>query len=206
MVTDQGLCRCRIDSALGEQRAEGVDGLRPKRAHALFAAFAAEADLERAHELEVAWPDVENLLHAGSGVEEREEERVIATTVRSRAVWSIEDSTDLASLEILDETRPCPLEGHGEDALAELHLLGPVHHRVARERMNSSEAGVARRCAVFAFGLEVVEEGQEGVGGEVLEVELDDGTPATRGEKSQQEHERVAVAAHGVGTHAADSR
>jgi hypothetical protein len=54
-------------------------------------------------ELQVAWPKVEDLLHAGTSVEEGEKERVIAATVGSRPIGSIEEGPDLVGFEILDD-------------------------------------------------------------------------------------------------------
>jgi hypothetical protein len=198
------LRRCGVDSTVGEQRAEGLRCLRPKWTQALLAALAAESDLKGTHELEVARPQVEDLLHAGPRVEEREEECVIAAAVGSCAVGSVEEGPDLAGFEILDEARARPLEGHGEDALAELEVLRMTRGGVACEGVDGGETGVPRRCAVVSVGLEVVEELEDGINPEVAEVESDDRALATLGDKSQKEHERVAVAADGVRTHAAD--
>ena len=205
-VAEHGLRRGRIDSALREQRAEDLHGLRPEGTHALLAALAAEPGLEGAHELEVARPQVEDLLYAGARVEEREEERMISTAVGRRAGGSIEEGTDLVAFEILDEARACAFEGHGEDALTHLDVLGMIRGGVAREGVDGGEASVACRCAVVSVSLEVVEECEDVVNADVAEVESDDRALATPGNKSQKEHERIAVAEHGVRTHAADSR
>ena len=52
--------------------------------------------------------------------------------------------------------------------------------------------------------LEVVEEREDVIDAEVVEVESDDQTLATRSDESEKERERVAVAEHGVRAHAAD--
>jgi hypothetical protein len=129
---------------------------------------------------------------------------VIATAVGSRAVGSIEEGTDLVGFEILDNARTRPLGRHGEDALAELEVLGVTRGGVAREGVDGGATGVARRCAVVSVGFEVVEEREDVINADVVEVESDDRTLAARGDESEKEHERVAVAAHGVRAHAAD--
>ena len=43
-------------------------------------ALAEDPNLERANELKIARPEIEDLLNTGTGVEEREEERMIAAT------------------------------------------------------------------------------------------------------------------------------
>ena len=86
-----------IDPTLGEQRAENLGRLWPERTEALLAAFAAEPHLERANELEVDGPQVEDLLHARAGVEEREQERVIAAAIRASAVGGVEKRRAISS-------------------------------------------------------------------------------------------------------------
>src|SRR5947207_3285902 len=63
-IPEQRFGRGQIDAELGEQRAEGLRGLRPERTKALLPALASESNLERTRKLEIARPHVEDLLHA----------------------------------------------------------------------------------------------------------------------------------------------
>jgi hypothetical protein len=54
-------------------------------------------------ELQVTRPQVEELLHASTSVEEDEKECVIAATVGSRSIGSIEEDPELVGFEILDD-------------------------------------------------------------------------------------------------------
>jgi hypothetical protein len=132
-----------------DERSESLDGLRPERTHALLGTLAAEQDIEWPLELEVARSHVEELLHAGPGVEEHKDERVVTTAVGSGPVEGLEERTPLVGFEILDEALSCPLEGDGEDLLAQFELLGVACGRVPRKCMDGREAGVARggRCS-----------------------------------------------------------
>jgi hypothetical protein len=136
-------------------------------------------------ELEIAWPQVEELLHASPGVEEHEEERVVATTIGSDPVGGIEKGTYLVGFEIFDKALSSPLEGHGEDPLAELKVLRMACRSVPRECVDCSEASVARRGTVAPVGLKMVEKCEDDVGSEIGEVEIRDGTPATHGDEAQ---------------------
>jgi len=116
-----------------KQRSERFGGLRPKGAGALLASLAAQTDLEWSYQLKVARPHVENLLHAGTRVEECEEKTSIPTTVRVRMIRLTEQGADLLGLQILDSTLTCTLERQSEDLLAELDVLRVVLGHVAGE-------------------------------------------------------------------------
>jgi hypothetical protein len=204
VVAEQGLGGGRIDSAFGNQCSESVSRLRPKRTHALLTSFAVEQDMKRALKLDVARTQVDDLLDASAGVEEYEDERVVATTVATTPVGGIEERTHLVGFEILDEALSCPFEGHGEDPLAKLEVLGLACGCVPRKCVDCGEASVACRSAVPPIGLEMVEERENDVGGEVGEVEIHDGPLSVGSNESQDENEGIAIAANGVRAQAAD--
>jgi hypothetical protein len=154
--------------------------------------------------LEIGRPHIEDLLNARAGIEERENERVIATTTGGGAIRSVENGCDLSSLEILDETRTCTFERHGKDPLAELEVLGVIRGGESRERMNGGQASISRRCGVLPNLLEVGQEGEDGGWREIVEVEGDDVAAISLRQKPQEERDRITVAAHGVGAHASD--
>jgi hypothetical protein len=52
----------------------------------------------------------------------------------------------------------------------------------------------------------VVQKRDDVVGRQVLEVEFDDVAIVSLGEEAQEERDRIAIAAHRVGAHAADPR
>jgi hypothetical protein len=111
-------------------------------------------------------------LNTGAGIEQREHERVIATAIGGGAIGRVENGGDLASLEILHEARTRSFERHGKDSLAELEVFGVIRGGEARERMNGGQAGVSRRRCIVTTLLEVSQERDDGVGGEIVEVEL----------------------------------
>ncbi len=187
-----------------EQCAEHVHGPWPERAEPLLPPLAAEARLERPHELQVRRAQVEQFLDACAGIEEREQQRMIAAAVGCRAVGRVEDGGDLSSLEIFDDARRCALEGNGEDPLAQLEVLGVIRRDEAREGVDGCEPSVSCCNAVLTCPLEVVKEGEDLIRRDVVEVELHD--RATPGEEAKEQRARVAVAANRVRAHAADPR
>jgi len=166
------LRRGRLDSALCEERAEDLHRPRPERTDPLFATLATQSHLERTHQLEIGRSHVEYFLNTSAGIEQCEHEGVIATAIGGGAIGSIENGRDLASLKILHETRTRSFERHGKESLAELEVLGVIRGGEARERMNGGQAGVSRRCCVATILLEVGQERDDGVGREIVEVEL----------------------------------
>jgi hypothetical protein len=191
---------------LGEQRAEDLRGPRPEGTEALLSALAAQPRLKRAHELEVRGPQVEDLLDAGAGVEEREQEGVISTAVGRCPIGRVQNCGDLIGFEILDDARSCSLERDGEDPLAELQVLRMIRGDEPRECVDGSKPRISCRYAVAAGLLEIVQERNDVVGRQVAEVERDDGPAMARREKSEEKRAGVAVAGHRVWTHPANPR
>jgi hypothetical protein len=95
---------------------------------------------------------------------EREHEGVIATASGGGAIGRIENGRDLASLEILHETRTRSFERHGKESLAALEVLGVIRRGEACERMNGGQAGSSRRCCIATIFLEVSQERDDGAG------------------------------------------
>ena len=73
--------RCRAPGIV-EQGLQRLHGLGLQRAPALLAAFAVQQGLPRWFQLQVAGAQVEDLLHAGTGVVQCQQQRVVAATVR----------------------------------------------------------------------------------------------------------------------------
>ena len=63
-------------------------------------------------------------MHAGAGIEEREEDGVIATSVDRAEVCGFQDRLDLFCFEILDRALGGTLERHSKETLASLDGLG----------------------------------------------------------------------------------
>jgi hypothetical protein len=84
-------------------------------------------------------------------------------------------------------------------------MLRMTRGAVACKGVDGGETGAPCRCAGVSAGLEVVEELEDGINPRSQNVESDDRALVMLGDKAQKEYEPIAVAAHGVRTHAADS-
>jgi len=195
-----------IEPRLREKRPQNLCGPGPERTDPLLASLAEEPDLKRPDELEVPRPEVEELLYAGTGIEHHDEKGVVPASRGTRAVDGVEHGADLVVGEVLDDARASPLEGHGEETLADFEVLGVLRGDEAGEGVDGREAGVARHGAVAAGGLKVIEERDHAAGIDVADVEIDDvPSPAGR-EEPEQQREGVAVTEDSVRAEAARQR
>jgi len=183
-----------IAPTLADQRRQCLGRLWPERTETLLAPLAAKPHLERPRELGVARPHVENLLDPRARVEHREQKRVVPASRGGPPVGGLEEPAHLIHLEVLDPAGARALEGDGEQPLASLEVLGLARCGVPGEGVHGREAGIARRGSIAALGFEVVEEGENGLGLEVREVEVDDVAPAARGEEPEEQRDGVAIA------------
>jgi hypothetical protein len=150
--------------------------------------------------LQIARPDIDDLLHAGAGVEEGEEKGVVSPPIRRRAIGRVEDGADLIGLEVFDGALACPLEGQSEQPLAELEVLWVAGCGVAGKRVDGGETRIAGGCAVTPICFEMVEEDEDVVGLQVIKVETGDRSTSTCSEEAKEEDKGVPVASLGVGT------
>ena len=171
MIDEDRDGRAEIELTLGAEGPQQVGRLRPQRTPALLTALAHEPELEGAGELEVVGPEVEQLLDSRAGVEQRREEGIVASPVVGRAIDGAEDGGDLLVLQVLHGPGAGALEGEAQDALRVLEAVGMLGRDVPEEGVNRGQANIARRGPAVARGFEVLEEGCDGLGGEVREVE-----------------------------------
>jgi hypothetical protein len=163
-----------------------------------------EADLQRPHKLQIARSYIDDLLHAGPGVEEREEKGVVASAPHRRAIGRVEDGADLLVFEVLNGALAGPLEGQSEQPLAELEVLGVAGCGVAGKRVDGGETGVAGRWTIAPVCLKMVEEDEDLLRVQVIEVEEGDRSASTRSEEAKQERQGIPVASYCVGTRPSD--
>jgi hypothetical protein len=64
--------------------------------------------------LKITGSYIDDLLHAGTRVEERKEKGVVAPAFRRRAIGGVEDGADLLGFEVLDGALAGTLEGQSE--------------------------------------------------------------------------------------------
>jgi len=145
-------------------------------------------------------------LDACAGVEERQQQHMIAPPVRSRTLRRGEDGRDLTGLQILDQPRSRALERDRHEALTEVQVLRTRRRHKPGEGVDRGESGVPRRRAVPALAFQVLEKGDDRLRRDVLEVESHDGESTSLREKTEEERERIAIAADRVRAHAAYCR
>ena len=88
--------------------------------------------------------------------------------------------------------------GDGEHALTEQREGGLGIEHVAEEAVDGGQPGVARANGVASSGFEVLQEGEDPLGREVLDVQCGGRTMHRRGQEAQQELEGVAIRGDGM--------
>jgi len=165
--------------------------------------LAHQPELEGTTELEVVGSEVKQLLDPRARIEQRRHERVVAAPVARRAIDAPKDGGDLLVLQVLHGPGAGALEGEAQDALRVLEAVGMLGRDVPEEGVDGGQADIARRGSAVAHRFEVLEEGRDGVGVEVREVECCNRTTAVGRRESQEEREAIAVAQDRVAAHAA---
>src|SRR5580700_3929940 len=80
------------------ERAQDRSGLRPQGTVAFLLPFTEQSHLKGPGQLEVASPQIGDLLHTGSRIEHRGQESVVAGSWRGSAIYGFENRVDLLPL------------------------------------------------------------------------------------------------------------
>ena len=103
------------------------------------------------------------------------EQRIVASPVDGAAIDDAKDGFDLLVLEVLHETAAGTLERDGKDALTVCESCGVIHGAISEERVDRGEAHVTGGNAVVPVELQVLKKREDGLGPEVVHVQLVDG-------------------------------
>jgi hypothetical protein len=131
------------------------------------------------------------------------EHGVVAAAGAGRAVGGGEQGGGLVLGEPGDQGLVGALGGDGQDTGDEGGVLGVAQCRVAESGVDRGEPGVAGADAVAAVFFQVAEEGRDGGGVEVGEVEAGRRLPGAPGGEGEQHAPGVAVGGDGVAAGAA---
>jgi hypothetical protein len=156
--------------------------------------------MKRAFELKIGGAHIKDLLHARAGVEEGEEQGVVASTMDGAAVYRIKHRADLVTLKIFNGLGPGSLGGNSKKTLAQLEILGVRRGDEPDEGVDGGQSCVARRRFVTSFAFQMIQKGDESFGSQVHEIEFYDGAPMTRSKEAKEKYKSVAVALNGMGT------
>src|ERR1700687_5741600 len=189
-----------IDVAFLEERPQEGCRLRPQRQEPLLLSLAPDADLERRIQLEVTGTHAQELGHTCAGLVPEAQQGVVAAAGGGRAIHRLEERCQLIALEVVDFRAWRVFERDPKDPLT----LGEAR-RISRpdeseEDVQSREPNIARGDRVLALTLEVVEEGEHDLRGEISESEIRNGFSAVLADEREEQLEPVAVAHRGVGT------
>src|SRR5579872_2179496 len=186
--------------------AEDMGGLRPQRTEAFFPAFAEEPDLKRSYQLQIASPQIDDLLHARSCVEHGGQKDVVAAAISTGAADSSKDSFDFSAFEIFDNALTGAFEGDAQNALNPVEVFGMIRSHVAKKGVDSSQADVSGGHAILADLLQMAKESNHVVRFNVPKIQVVNTTLSLSSQETKKQHQAVTIAVNGVGAHAANSR
>jgi len=181
-----------------EERGQCGRGLGPQWADPLLAAFSEQPDVVRARELEVALANADRLADARPGVVQEQQQSVIPSAERRRAVGLREERGDDLGLPIGHGSMPGLLRRNREDALVLRGSRDVVAEEMGGEASDRRQPAVTRRRCVVAHGLDVVEEREYLVGLHILDAEIGNRAMKSVGKEDEEQPQRVGVGAQGM--------
>ena len=124
---------------------------------------------------------------------------MVAPADPAGAVGTGQEGVDLVLAQELHDGALGALGRYGKDACDEGGVLGMAESSEAEHGVQRGEAGVAGADGVGALGLEVIQEGADELGVEVLELQPGRRPAGLLRGEGQEQLEGVPVGGHGVG-------
>src|ERR1700730_16613832 len=146
---------------------------------------------------QVADRNAKHFRDASTGVVEDGEESPVPLTAPSAGVWGIENALDLFPREKFGQRAGESFHGHSQGMLNAVELGEIVMSRVLQERAQCCQACVAAAHGVFAFGFQIIQEGQDELRVQIGEQEMLGISSKGLLGKSKQQAERVPVSNNG---------
>ena len=146
----------------------------------------------------------ERLADASTRVVQEQQQGVVALSERSAPIRLGENGTHLLGLEVLDDACPGLLASKRENPLVLRRTSDVVSEQVLDEAADGGQPAIAggRRIAPSRF--EIIQEGEYGVDGDVIDAKVRDGATRACAEEQEEKAEGVAIRAHGVCARAAN--
>jgi len=143
---------------------------------------------------------------SGAGIKKEMKEGIIAGAFFSFKIDGMKDVEDLIRVKEPDEGFLGSLLGDGEDGLRHCSVLRIEEADHCGEGFEGGEALIARSGPVAALGLEVIEEGEDELRGDLLQAQGFYFDAIIAGGKDQEEFEGVPVRLEGMVAHPLDVR
>src|SRR6266566_5461549 len=108
-----------------------------------------QSHLKRFGQLEVTHTQIRDLLDAAAGVEHRCQQSIVAASLHSGPVDSLENRVDLLIFQVVDGSLFGALEGNAENSLGQFETLWIARGHKMKKRMNGRKPHVSRGHAVL---------------------------------------------------------
>jgi len=152
------------DRASLQIRLDGLDGLCPQRARALFVAFSVDAHIVGTAEAQVVHIKAHQLLCPHACVVEQSEQGIIALSEGSLAVDLTEYFLHLLPFQVFRHASGPALEGNRKDGLALCQMARIGRGEVMKEGMDRSQSVVAGVDAIVPLAFQMIEEAADRIG------------------------------------------
>ena len=164
----------------------------------LFPAFAVTTEVGSSPEVNVSAAQPGELGDSQPGLDGDHQQGVIAPADPAVAVGSGEQGVDLFGFEEGDVGALGAFGGDGEHPSDQRGVFGVFQRRVSVEGVDGRQAGVAGSDAVVTVSFEMVQEGPDERGVEIVEVEIARRPSGSLRGETEQQTERVSVGGDGV--------
>jgi hypothetical protein len=162
--------RADIDSPFFKEDLKNLRGLGPERAQTLLSTFAEQVYLVWPHELKVEGPEIDDLLDSRPRVKHDGKERVVSPTISCPSIDSGQHRLDLTVLEIVYGPRTRSFERYPQDTLTLFQFLGVLAGQITKESVNGGQADISGCRIALPVGLEVLKEGDDFLGRDIVEI------------------------------------
>jgi transposase len=183
-----------------KENAQLGSGFRPEGTRPPLIPFPVQLNTGLGAEVEVTHPQVCGLLNPGAGIVEKEDQGAIALGMPSISGQLLKELGHIFALQEVSLGRRDALDGDRGNALARVEHLRLAAAHIVEERAEGRQPLIPGTDVVPPLLLEMFEEGEGPVEGELLEAKAADGPLAFPGDETEEEAERIAVAAHGSRT------
>src|SRR5438128_10242066 len=178
--------------------AEDSNGGGGERSAALFSPLALAAQMGASAQRHVLAGQADKLRDPQPGLNGNRQQSAVASTDPAGAVGTGKQRVDLRSSQEGDQRLVSPLGRNGQHPLDHRSVLGVEERSKAEQGMHGGEADVAGGHGIAPLGLEVVQEGADERGVQIVQVELSGRPPRLVTGEAEQQPEGVAVCSYGV--------
>ena len=130
----------------------------PKRANPFLASFTPQQHAGRQRQMQIASLEADGLADPGAGVEQECQYNEVAMAIGGIQINILKHGLDFGELQMVNLSRPGPLERNAEQPLGEGKVFRLACSEVTHKTVNGAESHVTCIDSVFSTGFQVLQE------------------------------------------------